>query len=157
MSEFYCADEAAMADLGATIAGGLPPGEGLRFHLAGELGAGKTTLVRGVLRGLGHTGRVKSPTYGLVENYEIGANRVCHFDLYRLAHPEELEFLGWRDLIDGPVVAFFEWPERACGSLGEADVRIEIAYRDEGRQVTIEPHTEAGRRWFERMASQDSH
>jgi tRNA threonylcarbamoyladenosine biosynthesis protein TsaE len=147
---YYCADEAATLALGARLAAGLMAGISMQFHLRGDLGAGKTTLVRGVLQGLGHSGRVKSPTYGLVENYQLGDIHICHFDLYRLAHPEELEFLGVRDLLDGQV-AFFEWPERANGWLGAADVEIAMAVEGSGRSVDIQSSTVVGNQWFEQI------
>lgn len=147
---YHCADEAATLALGARLAGGLVAGLSMQFHLRGDLGAGKTTLVRGVLQGLGHSGRVKSPTYGLVENYQLGGIHICHFDLYRLAHPEELEFLGVRDLLDGQV-AFFEWPERADGWLGKADVEIAMAVEGGGRSVDIQSSTAVGEQWLQKI------
>ena len=94
--------------------------------LSGQLGAGKTTLVRGLLRALGHEGVVKSPTYTLLEPYNIGLVEVFHFDLYRVNDPVELEFVGIDEIVDGPGVKLFEWPERAAGWLPEPQVRIEL-------------------------------
>ena len=105
--------------------------------LEGELGAGKTTLVRGILRGLGWRGNVKSPTYTIVEPYELGGVNLYHFDLYRLADPEELEYLGLREML-GHGMLFFEWPERGRGFLPEPDCVIHISHSREGRELAID-------------------
>ena len=141
---YVIADAAAMEALGAALARVLDGG--LIVHLNGELGAGKTTLVRGVLRGLGHTGSVRSPTYTLVEPYELAGRRIYHLDLYRLADPEELEWIGIRDLLDSGSLALIEWPERGSGVLPPADLEIAIAYFGTGRSVTLTGHSEAGER-----------
>ena len=99
---------------------------GLVVFLQGNLGMGKTTLVRGVMRYFGHTGAVKSPTYTLVEAYEFGQLQVNHFDLYRLGHPEELEFLGIRDYFSTQAVNLIEWPDKGAGILPLADLTITI-------------------------------
>ncbi|BAZ94873.1 tRNA (N6-adenosine(37)-N6)-threonylcarbamoyltransferase complex ATPase TsaE [Thiohalobacter sp. COW1] len=129
--------EAAMEAFGARLAQALPPG--LQIHLQGDLGAGKTTLVRGFLRGLGHSGRVKSPTYTLIEPYRIGERQLYHLDLYRLADPEELEFLGIRDLFDPGVTSLIEWPERGAGLLPPPDLLIRIEHLPAGRRLWLEP------------------
>ena len=131
------ADEAAMEAFGARLAAVLPPGT--RIHLQGDLGAGKTTLVRGFLRGLGHAGKVKSPTYTLIEPYDVAGRRVFHLDLYRLSDPEELEFLGIRDLFEPGATSLIEWPERGAGVLPPADLLIRIAHRPAGRRIWLEP------------------
>lgn len=141
-STYVIADAAAMEALGAALAGAL--GGGLIVHLTGELGAGKTTLVRGVLHGLGHAGSVRSPTYTLVEPYELAGRRIFHLDLYRLADPEELEWIGIRDLLDADSLALIEWPERGAGVLPPADLEIAIAYFGTGRSVTLTAHSDAG-------------
>ena len=128
----YDLDSATATEaLGARLAVKLTPGSIL--YLSGDLGAGKTTLVRGLLHALGHRGTVKSPTYTLVEPYQIGDWRLFHWDLYRLADPEELEFLGLRDQLDGQATLLIEWPERGQGELPAADMEIALSYAGEGR------------------------
>lgn len=125
-----------MLALGARLAEGL--GGGRVVYLSGPLGAGKTTLVRGMLRGLGFAGRVKSPSYGLVESYALDGLAVHHLDLYRLADPGEIEFLGLEDLLADDALLLVEWPERGRGMLPPADTAIRIAMDGEGRRVQIE-------------------
>lgn len=104
-------------------------------HFLGELGAGKTTFVRGMLNALGHAGRVKSPTYTLIESYQLSVGPVHHLDLYRLSDPEELYYLGFEDLLSDAALILVEWPERGAPLLPAADVTIELGYLAEGRQV----------------------
>lgn len=136
------ADAAATERLGAALAAILPPE--LVVYLEGDLGAGKTTLVRGLLRALGETGAVRSPTYTLMEPYEAGGYRLYHLDLYRLADPEELEFLGLRDWLDAPSVLLVEWPERGAGVLPAADLRLRLAPTVAGRQARLVAESAAG-------------
>lgn len=142
MLKFDLADPEATTALGARIASILAPvAGGWLVTLAGPLGAGKTTLVRGFLRALGYEGRVPSPTYTLIEPYTTDAYRVVHLDLYRLAHPDEIEYLGVRDLLDETSIVIVEWPERAGGALGGADLEIELATKGVGRVAQIQPAT----------------
>ncbi len=131
----FIEDEAAMMAFGGKLADDLT--EGGIVLLKGDLGAGKTTLVRGLLRHLGHKGIVKSPTYTLVEPYELKDRKVYHFDLYRLGDPEELEYMGGRDYWESGALCLIEWPEQAKGYLPEADLTLEISYQDTGRSISI--------------------
>jgi tRNA threonylcarbamoyladenosine biosynthesis protein TsaE len=117
---------------------------GGRIYLTGDLGAGKTTLARGILRGYGHEGAVKSPTYTLVEPYEFSRYNIYHFDLYRLSDPEEVEFLGVSDYLDGSNLCLIEWPDRGGSLLPPADLMIELAIEGRGRRVTWRTGTPRG-------------
>jgi tRNA threonylcarbamoyladenosine biosynthesis protein TsaE len=146
----YLEDEAATLALGQALASALVPG--LVFWLCGNLGAGKTTLTRGLLRGLGYSGKVKSPTYTLVEPYVISGLHLYHFDLYRFAHPEEWEAAGFRDHFNPATVCLVEWPEKAQGVLPVPDVQIQLAVQGEGRMATLTARTEQGERCLERLS-----
>jgi len=139
-------DEAAMLAMGERLAGACH--DPVVLYLYGPLGAGKTTLVRGFMRGLGYAAAVKSPTYTLIEPYEIGARRAYHLDLYRVRDPAELEYLGLRELQDGNAVLLVEWPERGKGYLPPADMEITIDYAaaGEGRQLALQAHGAVGER-----------
>ena len=113
--------------------------------LTGDLGAGKTTLVGGLLAALGHAGPARSPTYSLIEPYRLAGRDVHHCDLYRLRDPEELEDLGLRDLLAGSSILLVEWPERAGDRLREPDLHLHLEYTDAGRQVAVAAGSEAGR------------
>ncbi|MCK5892983.1 MAG: tRNA (adenosine(37)-N6)-threonylcarbamoyltransferase complex ATPase subunit type 1 TsaE [Endozoicomonadaceae bacterium] len=113
-------------------------------YLLGNLGAGKTTICRGVLRGFGYDGAVKSPTYTLVEPYELAQGTIYHFDLYRLGDPEELDFLGVRDYFDSPSLCLIEWPDRGKDSLPIADIILSIEYLSDARVITIKSQTKHG-------------
>ncbi|WP_166218771.1 tRNA (adenosine(37)-N6)-threonylcarbamoyltransferase complex ATPase subunit type 1 TsaE [Pseudomonas atagonensis] len=152
MSEvtLYLADEQAMSDFGARIAR-VTQGHGLIF-LEGNLGMGKTTLSRGIIRGLGHVGAVKSPTFTLVEPYEIGDIRAFHFDLYRLVDPEELEFLGIRDYFEDDALCLIEWPDKGAGFLPKPDLTITISPQDSGRSLKILSQSSRGEAWCAALA-----
>jgi tRNA threonylcarbamoyladenosine biosynthesis protein TsaE len=129
----YVAGEAAMLAYGAALAARLDARA--LVTLAGELGAGKTTLARGILRGLGFLGSVKSPTYPIVELYEFDGARVYHLDFYRITDARELDFIGLDELLEERAIVLVEWPERAHGRLPQADVEIRIRTQDAGRIV----------------------
>ncbi len=139
----FIANSDAMEALGAALAATLITTGGI-VALAGELGAGKTTLVRGMLRGLGHRGIVRSPTYTLLEEYQIDQRQVLHLDLYRLADAQELEYLGLRDALAENPLVLVEWPERGAGVLPPWDLEIAIAYQGQARQVSLHPASETG-------------
>jgi tRNA threonylcarbamoyladenosine biosynthesis protein TsaE len=115
------------------------------LFLQGELGAGKTTLVRGCLQALGYQGIVKSPTYTLVETYDIQDRRILHFDLYRLKDPEELAYIGIADYFAAPSICLIEWPERAKNQLPPADLTCYIRALHSGRGITLTAESEGGR------------
>ena len=143
----FLPEEAAMLALGADMADACPDG-GLVVHLTGDLGAGKTTLSRGLLRAMGHSGAVKSPTYTLVESYQPGGRAVHHFDLYRLTDPEELEYLGLDEYFDGQSLCLVEWPERGAGVIGLPDLAIRLRVSGDGREAALQAFSEAGQRWL---------
>ncbi len=135
-------DEAATLALGARLALALVPG--LVVYLDGDLGSGKTTLVRGVLRGLGFEGNVKSPTYTLVELYAISRLNLHHFDFYRFSQPEEYLDAGLDEYFQGGAVCLVEWPDKAGAYLAPADLQIHLALAECGRRIDCKPLTEAG-------------
>ncbi len=136
----YLANEAATLAVGAQLANSLIPG--LTIYLHGDLGAGKTTLVRGLLHGLGHSGKVKSPTYTLVEPYVISRLNIYHFDLYRFIDPEEWEAAGFRDYFNPQTICLVEWPEKAGDLIPQADMDVILTVKDEGRILTIKANSQ---------------
>lgn len=138
-----------LADEAATVAWGERLGQGLDspclVFLDGELGAGKTTFSRGVLRAFGYQGAVKSPTYTLVEPYELAEQTLYHFDLYRLGDPEELEYMGIRDYLNGNAICLVEWSERGAGILPSPDIRVNIVQQGLGRKLTLQAESERGK------------
>lgn len=145
-SSLELADEAATLRLGAALAGGIGPGRVL--HLSGGLGAGKTTLVRGLLRALGHTGRVKSPTYPLVELYSLSRLHLYHFDFYRFKDRTEWHDSGFREFFNAQSACVVEWPERAGGLLAPPDLSIRLELADAGRRAWLSSATAAGAAWL---------
>ena len=150
----YLADESETAALGEKFAAVLVPG--LVITLSGDLGAGKTALVRAMLRGLGYGGKVKSPTYALVEFYVVSNLYLYHFDFYRFTDPHEWLDAGFREHFNSASVCLVEWPEQAGGLLPPPDLRISLDIGAAGRDVTIEAGTEKGRQCLERLRQQEA-
>lgn len=124
--------------------------------LSGELGAGKTTLSRGLIQGLGYNGAVKSPTYTLIEVYELALGRVLHVDLYRLADPEELEDVGFADYLEDTQLCIIEWPEKGLGYLPEPELTIKINLSQAGRCVTLTSGSLCGKAIIDEYSSDKS-
>ena len=148
LTRFLPAETYTLA-FGAALAPHLQPG--MVVYLSGELGAGKTTLARGILRGLGHSGRVKSPSFALVEPYKLSRLYLYHFDFYRFTDPRELGEAGFRECFNPESVCLVEWPEKAAGALPPADLKIGMKVAGSGRQVEVQADTETGRLCIERL------
>jgi len=142
-------DEAATLALGARLASVLRPG--LKLYLSGDLGSGKTTLVRGVLRGLGYADRVKSPTFTLVEVYNVSSLYLYHFDFYRFNRAEEWWDAGFREPFGSNAVCLVEWPEKAGRLLPKPDLTIVLEHAPAGRRVRLASMTEQGRLCLEQI------
>jgi tRNA threonylcarbamoyladenosine biosynthesis protein TsaE len=137
-----------------TIAAPTPgPEAGGRIHLQGELGAGKTALTRSLLRACGITGRIKSPSYALLESYKVSSLYLYHLDFYRFSNPEEWLDAGFREILTKNALVLIEWPERAGDLLGAPDLLIELAYAGNGRTAALEAHTEKGVTWLNALTS----
>jgi len=144
------ADEAATLALGERLSKVVAAGMAIYLH--GNLGAGKTTLVRGLLHAMGHVGKVKSPTYTLVEPYTLGQLTVYHFDLYRFADPEEWDEAGFRDYFNPLSLCLVEWPEQAGDLLPPPDIDIRISPQADGRKASLIANTTAGMQCLERFS-----
>lgn len=143
-------DEAETIAFGAKLATIVSPGNIL--YLQGDLGSGKTTFVRGILKGFGFKGTIKSPTYTLVEGYEFNWGSAYHFDLYRLTTPEELESMGIREYFDQNAVIIVEWPERGKGFLPLPDIEFLFKYSKDKREVELKPYSKAGEEILQKLA-----
>jgi len=134
-------------------ASGLTPGSqaGGRIHLQGELGAGKTSLVRAFLRQCGISGRIKSPSYALLESYEVSNLYLYHLDFYRFSDPAEWLEAGFRDLLENRALVLIEWPERASDLLGYPDLLIQLVYAGHGRVATLSAYTVKGLQWIDAL------
>lgn len=147
-------DEAATLALGARLSGLLKPG--WVVYLQGDLGAGKTTLVRGILRALGYEGRVKSPTYTLVESYELSRFVLQHYDLYRMIDPREWLDAGFRDDCNASTLCIVEWPEKAGALMPRPDMEIRLEMAGEGRTARIRALSAQGRKEMQAWQESDS-
>jgi len=144
-------DAEATLRLGAALAAGVAPGRVL--HLRGELGTGKTTLVRGLLRALGHRGRVKSPSYSLLEPYTLSSLNLYHFDFYRFKDRSEWLSSGFREYFNPDSVCIVEWPERAGEGLAPPDLELRLEFAGEARRARLEARTPAGESWLSALRS----
>lgn len=159
VAEFALADEAATARLGAALAQAIEAAsaaveaQGLVVALAGELGAGKTALVRATLRRLGVSGPVKSPTFALVEPYVVSSLNFYHFDFYRLVDPEEFALAGFREMFGPAQVCLVEWPEKAAGFLPAADLQVALQLAGAGRRATLTAASELGASCLQRITA----
>jgi tRNA threonylcarbamoyladenosine biosynthesis protein TsaE len=144
-------DAAATLSLGEALAAGVAPGRVL--FISGDLGAGKTTLVRGLLRGLGYTGRAKSPSYALVEPYTFSSIDLYHFDFYRFKDRSEWLNSGFREYFSPGSVCVVEWPEKAGDLLSPPDLEIRLEFDGEARRARLEARTKAGEAWLSSLPS----
>jgi len=149
--------ESAMIELGARLSSIINDlGSPMLIMLSGDLGAGKTTISRGLIQGLGYNRPVKSPTYTLVESYELAIGRVLHVDLYRLVDPQELEHLGFADYLEASQLCLIEWPENGLGYLPEPELMIKIKLSEVGRYVTLASSALSGKALIEELGSEKS-
>jgi tRNA threonylcarbamoyladenosine biosynthesis protein TsaE len=151
-------DEAATEALARALAARLlpPAAPGGRIYLQGELGAGKTAFARALLRTCGVSGRIKSPSYALLESYKVSNLYFYHFDFYRFGDSREWLDAGFRELLQADAVALIEWPERAGGLLPQPDLRIALSYAEPGRDALLTAHSARGLSWLNALAAQDS-
>ncbi|MBV1915004.1 MAG: tRNA (adenosine(37)-N6)-threonylcarbamoyltransferase complex ATPase subunit type 1 TsaE [Pseudomonadales bacterium] len=143
LMEVYLEDPQATAEIGAKLSKAIA-GQRLVVYLQGDLGAGKTALCQAIIKSYGYDGRVKSPTYTLLEPYELPNVLIYHFDLYRLADPEELEFIGIRDLVSENALFLIEWPDKGIGFLPEPDLKLNMTVQSPGRMLYIQGISDHG-------------
>jgi tRNA threonylcarbamoyladenosine biosynthesis protein TsaE len=141
LTQMFLPDSQATENAGAKLLSELPQKAVIFLH--GDLGVGKTTFVRGLLRAAGVTGAIKSPTYALVEEYETNKRKIFHFDLYRLAEPDELEWIGVDDYLNQTALCFIEWAEKGVGILPQADIEIFFSQKGDGRLLEIKAKNHA--------------
>lgn len=145
----YLKDESATEALAARMAPLVSTGA--RIHLEGDLGAGKTHFARALLRGIGVTGRIKSPTFTLVEPYKVSNLYCYHFDFYRFTDPREWLDAGFRDALQDDALVLIEWAERAGGALPVPDLNVALSYEGAGRGVTLTAYTARGQAWLTKL------
>ena len=145
----FLASEKETINLGAELARYVSNPLTLTFK--GQIGAGKTTLIRALLKSLGVEGTIKSPTFSIVEEYPLSQFKICHFDLYRIAHPEELEYIGFRDYFTADSVCLIEWPELAGEILPQVDLCFELKLQHNGRSVSVAAETSRGECLMKRL------
>ncbi|HEY9281332.1 MAG TPA: tRNA (adenosine(37)-N6)-threonylcarbamoyltransferase complex ATPase subunit type 1 TsaE [Eoetvoesiella sp.] len=158
--DIYLADEEETSALARQLAPmlcgthpAIPPAErGGRIHLLGDLGAGKTSFTRALLREAGISGRIKSPSYALLETYKLSNLYFYHLDFYRFSDPREWIDAGFRDILKKEAVVLIEWPERAGSLLPPPDLEISLAYADPGRQARLTAHSNKGKLWLTTLA-----
>jgi len=150
----HLSDDIATVTMGNRIAAIIEQGAVIYLH--GDLGAGKTTFTRGIVQGFGHTGKVKSPTYTLVEPYELERANVYHFDLYRLGDPEELEYMGIRDYFSAQAICVVEWPEKGGEFIPVPDLNITLSYVGDERNIVINSASERGSVIIEKLNNSTS-
>jgi tRNA threonylcarbamoyladenosine biosynthesis protein TsaE len=149
-NKFYTADEDQLMDLAKKLA--IHCESPLVIYLKGELGAGKTTFVRGFLRGLGYKDIVKSPTYNWVESYQLKDQQIFHFDFFRANNPEELESIGLRDYFAKDAILLIEWPEKGLSQLPNPDLEIAITIENKGREISVKSLTPGGEKILEKLS-----
>lgn len=147
---FYLADENATIALAQQLAQIVCPAQNrIHLYLQGDLGAGKTAFTRAFLRALGVTGRIKSPSYALLESYKVSSFNLYHLDFYRFNDPEEWVEAGFRDILEEEnAVVLIEWPDKAGGLLPAPDLNLFLQYENEGRRLTITAHSIKGQTWL---------
>jgi tRNA threonylcarbamoyladenosine biosynthesis protein TsaE len=148
--EFMLTDAEATEALGAALARAFPGAArgSASLHLEGDLGAGKTTCVRSLLRALGVSGLIRSPTFTLVETYRLGELTYVHVDLYRLNGPEEVEELGLRDFLGAGCLLLVEWPSKGARALPSPDLELSMSFADPGRRVRVHARGPLGENWL---------
>lgn len=150
--ELFLADEDATNLLAEQLAELITPiDSSVHLYLTGDLGAGKTAFTRAFLRRLGVSGRIKSPSYALLESYKAAELTMYHLDFYRFSSPEEWVEAGFRDILEEKAIVIIEWPEKAGGLLPPPDLHLHLSYQDQGRQLFIKAHSIKGKRWLETL------